>query len=119
MSDLTERLVALRDHRATRLLAVPPQGANWELSRDDRDTLAEAANRIEELEASLRQQERFKYAANERANRAEAERDRYQEVMEWILIDAAFKAPEQMGDPAIFTRWFDRLRAALNPEEDE
>ncbi len=34
-------------------------------------------------------------------------------AVKWVLEDAAFKAPEQMGDPAIYTRWFDRLRDAL------
>lgn len=46
---------------------------------------------------------------------AARELERLREAIQWVVRDAAYKAPEQMG-AAMAARWIDRLQSALAPE---
>lgn len=45
--------------------------------------------------------------------KAEKERDKLRDAIDWVLSDAVYKPPEEIGD--IAQRWLARLRAAKEP----
>ena len=71
----------------------------------------EIASLMQHADIIERQNERFA-AEIERLTR---ERDRYCAAVEWVLMDMAYKAPEQMN-AALAMRWADRLRSTRSAE---
>lgn len=50
---------------------------------------------------------------NARLLKAERSRDTLRDAIDWVLSDAVYKPPEEIGD--IAQRWLSRLRAAKEP----
>ena len=59
----------------------------------------------------------FAAPLRERVAELERERDRLEKAVVWVVRDASYKAPEQIGE--VGYRWVGRLRAALSPDSQD
>ena len=73
MSELTEKLIRMRDY-------IPPVGGTGDLSRGDRDTLAEAVNALTELE---RERDGYFVAYGIEKELRESAEQQLQRIREW------------------------------------